>query len=315
MINVVDKTIFIPHTTRICLSCTLFLLSINELLNIIKNPALKTCYVDDCNICISGKNLISPQQHAQIILNQVEEFSDDTVFRISLQKTYYMIFSRRHKNIEDIQLQMNGHKIEEKKQGKILGVIMDYKLSWVPHIRMLKQQCTKRLNIIKVLSSNSWGADFHIIKKTYEAIVRSKLDYASIFFDAASKSIKSTLDPINNTGARLICGAFRTSPAYSLLCEAGIPKLSERRRNLSINYVLKAITNPNNPVKKLFQIAKESCQENITKGNYPNSLSYRVLFNLKNSKILFQNYLQMTLLLTLHGILRSRYKLILLIQL
>ena len=61
------------------------------------------------------------------------------------------------------------------------------------------------------------------------------------------------LDPINNSGARLICGAFRTSPVSSLLCEANIPSLDHRRKNLILNYITKAASNSSNPVIKLYK--------------------------------------------------------------
>ena len=138
------------------LSGTLFLLSINELLKMIQNPAIKTCFVDKCNICISGKNLTLLQELAQQNLNHVQSFSEDKGFRFSLFKTSFIIFSRHRKVTESIQLQMNGQNLEEKDELKILGLIMDKKLTWIPHIKKLKQQCAKKLNIIKVLSSNSW---------------------------------------------------------------------------------------------------------------------------------------------------------------
>ena len=93
---------------------------------------------------------------------------------------------------------------------------MDEKLTWIPHIKFLKNKCNKRMNLIKVLANNKWGADYEIIKRSYEALVRSKLDYGSIIYDGANKQIKYMLETINNTGARLTWGAFRTSPVISI---------------------------------------------------------------------------------------------------
>ena len=36
---------------------------------------------------------------------------------------------------------------------------IDRKLSFIPHIRYVKAKCLKALNLMKVLSNTSWGAD------------------------------------------------------------------------------------------------------------------------------------------------------------
>ena len=42
---------------------------------------------------------------------------------------------------------------------KYLGLIFDKKLSFIPHIKYLKTKCLKSLNILKVLSHTTLGAD------------------------------------------------------------------------------------------------------------------------------------------------------------
>ena len=59
------------------------------------------------------------------------------------------------------------------------------------------------------------------------------------------RSILKQLDPIHHQGIAL--GAFRTSPAQSLYVEAHEPSLTTRRLKLSLNYVLKLKSLPENP--------------------------------------------------------------------
>ena len=54
------------------------------------------------------------------------------------------------------------------------------------------------------------------------------------------------LDPIHHQGLRITLGAFRTSPAQSLYIEAHEPSFT-RRVKLSLNYVLKLKSLPENP--------------------------------------------------------------------
>ena len=69
-----------------------------------------------------------------------------------------------------------------------------------------------------------WGADRKVLLHLYRTIVRSKLDYGSIVYGSARESYLKTLDTIHHQGIRLALGAFRTSPADSLLVEANEPE-------------------------------------------------------------------------------------------
>ena len=81
----------------------------------------------------------------------------------------------------------------------------------------------------------------------YRSIVRSKLDYACFVYDGASTSSKRVLDTIHHASLRVVTGAFRTSPALSLLAEAHEPPLSSRRQVLGMRYALKLRQFPMHP--------------------------------------------------------------------
>ena len=56
-----------------------------------------------------------------------------------------------------------------------------------------------------------------------------------------------SLDTIHHQGIRLALGAFRTSPADSLLVEANEPSLNDLREQLSLQFALKLKSNRSNP--------------------------------------------------------------------
>ena len=65
-------------------------------------------------------------------------------------------------------------------------------------------------------------------------------------YGSARRSILKQLDPIHHQGLRIALGAFRTSPAQSLYIKAHKPSLTTRRLKLSLNYVLKLKSLPEN---------------------------------------------------------------------
>ena len=104
------------------------------------------------------------------------------------------------------------------------------------------------MNLLKVLSHTSWGADQTTLLKLYRSLVQSKLDYGCII--NARKSYLQMLDPIHNQGLRLALGAFRTSVA-SLYVEADKPSLYSRREKLSLQYAIRLVANPSNPAHEV----------------------------------------------------------------
>ena len=53
-------------------------------------------------------------------------------------------------------LKLDNDPIQFVKEAKFLGLIWDTKLTFEPHIKYLKAQCQKSLNILKVLSRTEW---------------------------------------------------------------------------------------------------------------------------------------------------------------
>ena len=103
----------------------------------------------------------------------------------------------------------------------------------------MKAKCQKALNLLRVVAHTDWGADRKVLLHLYRTIVRSKLDYGSVVYGSARESYLKTLDTIHHQGIRLALGAFRTSPADSLLVEANEPSLNDRREKLSLQFALK----------------------------------------------------------------------------
>ena len=102
------------------------------------------------------------------------------------------------------------------------------------------------LGILHVVGHTDWGAYRIVLLRLYRSLVRSKLDYRCIVYGSARWSILKRLDPIHHQGLRIALDAFRTS-AQSLYTEAHEPSLTTRRLKLSLNYILKLKSLPENP--------------------------------------------------------------------
>ena len=154
-----------------------------------------------------------------------------------------MHFCQLQKQHEDPVFILYGSPIPVVQEYKYLGLIFDKKLSFIPHIDYIKAKCHKALNMMKVLSHTTWGANRITLLQLY----RSKLDYGSIVYGSARKSYLAMLDPLHHQGLRLALGAFRTSPVASLYVEEEEPSLPTRREKISLQYAIRLAENPFNP--------------------------------------------------------------------
>ena len=101
-------------------------------------------------------------------------------------------------------------------------------------------------------------------------------------YGSASRSVLKQLNLIHHQGLCIALGAFRTSPAQSLYVEAHEPSLVSRHLKLSLSYVLKLNSLPENPAySHVFENVK-LFEETVSK--IP-PLSIRILAHLEKSKI------------------------------
>ena len=132
-----------------------------------------------------------------------------------------------------------------------LVLFLTENFSFIPHIKYLKAKCLKALNLLKVLSHTSWGADRSILLHLYRSLIRSKLDYGAIVYGSARKSYLAMLDTVHLEGLRMALEAFRTSPIENLYVEADEPSLYLRREKLALQYAIRLAANPSNPAYKI----------------------------------------------------------------
>ena len=93
---------------------------------------------------------------------------------------------------------LNKTPIKVVKEVKFLGLLLDSKLSFIPHIKALKTKCLKALDLLKVISSTKWGGDEQTLLHLYRSLVRSKLDYGSIIYGSARPSYIKQLDTVHH---------------------------------------------------------------------------------------------------------------------
>lgn len=230
------------------LSCSLFNLAIEKLLQPVKPPVKALLFADDLVVYVTNKNNVKSGEILVDVLSNLDKTANDYGFKFSDTKTEAVVFSRKHnKNIIKPELVIGNNKINFAENYKFLGMVMDRKLKWNDHIQYIHGKADKSLNVIRMLSGTDFGSDISMLIRMHKALVIFLMDYGSFLFQNASGTSLKTLDVINNRGMRCALGAFKSTPIDSLHAETGIPKLKYRREYLGLSYIAKVMSNPDHP--------------------------------------------------------------------
>ncbi|GBL73839.1 putative RNA-directed DNA polymerase from transposon BS [Araneus ventricosus] len=154
------------------------LLFIIKIKGVSKLPAYvnSTLFVDDIQIHYAGEDMGFIQRQLQAVVNNMTDWASKNDFLFSPQKPVCIHFCRRRGLHPDPEFPLNGSHIPIMQETKFLGIVFDTKLTFRSHIKHLKTKCIQTLNIMKVLTNTSWGADKFSLMRIYRSLVRSKMD-------------------------------------------------------------------------------------------------------------------------------------------
>jgi len=216
------------------LSVTCFALAINQLPSCIPQGTECTLYVDDFSIYGVSAYLPALERRMQLALKSVVKWSLEHGFTISKEKTVAMHFTKLRGVFPEPELKIDNTRLKVVQETRFLGLVLDPKLSYIPHLRSLREKAMKAMNVMKSVSHLAWGAERDTLLTLYRALIRSKIDYGCQIYASANKTSLKMLDAVHHLGIRLSIGAFRSSPVDSLYIESGEPSLYLRRDKLSL---------------------------------------------------------------------------------
>jgi ribonuclease HI len=210
----------------------------------------------------------------QQYLSNFTEWADTWGLMIDPKKTFMQHFTKRRIACPVVKIRQQV--IEAKKDQRLLGMVFDSpRLTWNSHVTCLKQDCLKRIDLLKAFSSSVWGASTSLLRNFYVAYIRSKIDYGSIVYGSASKTALKKLDIVQNACLRLVLGGRNTTPILSLQAEACIAPLGLHRDYLNVKQLIKLKCSPPNSVSaKMLKLAGPT----LPSYDYPfNSYPYRAV--------------------------------------
>jgi hypothetical protein len=124
----------------------LFILYINDICQVSKLLYM-VLFADDTNVFCSGDDLDTLQKNINEELYKLKLWFDWNKLSLNVSKTKFMFFGRFRLNTQ-LKIEIDGVAIEQVHKIKFLGVTIDDKLSWKPHITHVKYKVARSLAVI-----------------------------------------------------------------------------------------------------------------------------------------------------------------------
>ena len=137
----------------------------------------------------------------QQTVKQIQKWTEHWGLKLNKNKTVTSVFSLSTQK-ESIKVKLEEDVLPQVDTSTFLGVKLDSRLTWKPHLEEMEARGRRCLAIMRKLSGTTWGADSKILKTVYTGTVRPVLEYASTSWCTAAKTNKAKLDKIQNAGLR-----------------------------------------------------------------------------------------------------------------
>ncbi|GBM79038.1 putative RNA-directed DNA polymerase from transposon BS [Araneus ventricosus] len=139
------------------LSVTPFILHLSQILNHLPPSVKGTLYVDDLQISCQGSNMNLIERQLQSAVNKLVSWCDDNGHTLSAEKSRCVHFCRKTGTHPDPAIHIGDEVIPVATEMRFLGIILDKKLTFLPHILYLRKKLREIVEYSKSPLNNILG--------------------------------------------------------------------------------------------------------------------------------------------------------------
>lgn len=213
------------------ISPILFLFYNGPLLEKIERAGLRVTpigYADDINLLAYGRSTRDTCDTLTKAHKICEDWAQKYGAAFAPQK-YELIHMTRRPRKHDMTatVHLTGNVVSPQADIRVLGVQIDSKLRWGPHLANVEEKHAKQMLALSAIGASTWGATFTKARQIYTAVVRPTLTYGAPTWhqhtaDGTLKGKERRLEALQNQGLRHISGAFKKTSTETLESETYI---------------------------------------------------------------------------------------------
>jgi ribonuclease HI len=185
-------------------------------------------YADDGALIIIADDMETAELQMQSAIDKAETWATAVGLQFSVAKTKAIIFSRS-KDPPDLStpLIMADEEIEVVYTFKYLGILLDSRLDWTPHIDLKIKKAKKYLMMLHNGIGATWGPSPAITLWLYTGIVRPFLTYGSVVWarKTSMARVVAKLTKLQRLALVLVAPIRQHTPTAGLELVFGLPPL------------------------------------------------------------------------------------------
>ena len=213
----------------------LFILYINDICRV-SNDLNFVVFADDTNIFCSGEDLQHLVEVINMEMRKLKCWFDTNRLSLNLSKTKFIVFGNRAVDV-NVQLKIHDVVIERVYEIKFLGVTLDNKLCWKPHINYL---CTKMSRSIGILAKIKYILNPKALHTLYCTLILPYLNYCVEVWGNTYKSSLKKICTLQKRAIRIIHNVGYLEHTNSLFLQSHILKFMDLVNFRSMQMVFKA---------------------------------------------------------------------------
>ena len=212
-------------------------------------------FADDVLLIIGHKNLDALERTCNQTLETVAKWGLKAKLQFSEEKTNVLFFTRS-RQVTRPKLVMNNVDLEYSRDFKILGVVLDDKLSWSKHVDMIAKKTTGVVKKLMGMARPTWGLKPEILSTINTAIIEPIATYGASVWGKAmeTKSARRKLGSVQRMIGLRIAKAYRTTSLTSVQTIAGLTPLHFKiHEKMTLDKVKRTGHHPNLPNDREYQ--------------------------------------------------------------
>ena len=209
----------------------LFLIYINDI-SLVSNFRINL-FADDSCLSLSNKSAKKLENDVNLELTNIDHWLRLNKLSLNTDKTSYLIFTNR-KITHRFEVKVGDVVLKQQTTVKYLGVILDQRMTWAPHIQSLQKRVASAVWALYQLKK---VASQRTLRTVYHALIHSKLQYCISSWGAAAPSNLIKLTSLQKRAIRTICRAHYLAHTSGLFKRQKILKLEDLYR-LSVAVVV-----------------------------------------------------------------------------
>ena len=172
-------------------------------------------YADDCSALYGGPRLDHAIIRLQKMLDELTAWGKTCGLNFNPDKSVAVVFSRRHK-MPPRPLYIDGRAIEYRNEVKYLGITLDKKLHWTPHINDKISKAKKFITQVAYTTRRNWGPKPQLMRWAFIGVVRPMLCYGSMIWGHRAPELESKLRRINRMAINTFASFPKSTPTRAL---------------------------------------------------------------------------------------------------